>query len=382
MKIILLEKQIKQLITKVAINEQQASEFAGGTDAQRITHAFLSKNFSLPDGSKHENYFYGANIKDVINMSKNNDRNKYLSIFEPHNTYTKNPNDVSHYMDSIYVNDDYLINSGSKTFTFTNGMVFASHNGLLALVRAMDHMGGNGGMLTISFGSNTSGKKSETERTGGGVNFNSDRAMNQGPSINGVNHTLVMLSISPYYRRFANFDGLDITLTNDKIIELVNQKINNTVMGYSGFMDYNRSEEIVKNLIPKGYITKIDFDITPLAEKLISLQQINEEQVNSYGGKNKFYNEDKKEQIESLSMSIEGGMVEKIKEAYLKNFEIYVKNYLPNSAAQLIPRINSVKFDHDWLSEWYYIAFNSWNGGSFQTSSNLTKKETKYKTGN
>ena len=353
MKIILLENQIKKLITKMVINEQQqqASEFGGGTDAQRITHALLTKNFSLPDGAKHENYFYGANIADVIAMSKSNDRSKFLSIFKPFNTYTKNPNDISNYMDSIYVNDDYLINSGSKTFTFTNGMVFASHNGLLALVRAMDHMGGNGGMLTISFGSNTSGKKSESERIGGGVSFNSDRAMNQGISINGINHTLVMLSISPYYRRFANFSGLDITLTNDKIIEMVNQKINDISMGYSGFMDFNRREEIVKNLIPKGFITKIDFDVTPLAQKLISLQQINEEQVNSYGGKTKFYSEDKKEQIESLSMSMEGDMVGKIKEAYLKNFEIYVKNYLPNSASQLIPRINSVNFKHEWLSE-------------------------------
>ena len=125
-KVILSEEQVKRVIDNI-LNEQSASEFAGGTDAQRIAHALLTKNFGLPDGANNESSYYGANIADVIKMSGTGDRSKFLSVFKPANKYSEDP---KFYYDSIFVNNEKLENSGTKAFRFVNGNVYAAHNGL------------------------------------------------------------------------------------------------------------------------------------------------------------------------------------------------------------------------------------------------------------
>ncbi len=71
-RIIVTEKQAKLIIDRL-ISEQKNPEIRvktvyGGTDANRISHTYLSKAYGLPDGAKHENYYYSANIEDVIAM--------------------------------------------------------------------------------------------------------------------------------------------------------------------------------------------------------------------------------------------------------------------------------------------------------------------------
>ena len=377
-KVIFTEQQIKRVIDQV-IKEQQANEFAGGTDAQRITHALLSKNFGLPDGASHENNYYMADIKQVIAMSGKGDRSTFLSVFTPTNKFSEQPKG---YLDSIFINNDTLQNTGSKSFRFESGLVYASHNGLLALVRAMDNMGGKGGVLTISFGGSTSGKEAEAQRIGSGVKFDSNRAMSQSSVMNTIEQVLVALAVAPKYREIGNFIGVKPDETNENIISLFQKVITNVAIGAYGFMDYSKKEEVIKNLTPKGYITKIDFDIAGFAQKLLPLQNIPDMELDERTGKLKRYNQQKRQTLDSIGKAFEENLVNTLKTAYMKNFQMYVENYLPNSAAQIVPMIKNVKFDYKGLGYSHDLIFHSYTGGSSYDNSTLSQKKVNYQTGN
>lgn len=376
-KIILSENQVKTVIDTI-LNEQQVSEFKGGTDAQRITHALLSKNFGLPDGLKYENYYYGANIADVINMSRG-ERSKFLSVFKPANAYSQ---DSKFYMDSIYVNKEPLQNSGSKTFKFVSGEVFATHNGLLALARAMDYMNGNGGFLTITFGGSTSGKEAEAERVGGGIKFDSNRSLNQKPGLNLLFELLCGLSVSPEYRDMGSFINVKKETTNEQLISMVQKTLGFICQGFYGFMDMSKKDEILQNLTPKGFITTIDFNIQPFIQKLIQLQQIPDKEYDENTGKDNVYNAKKKNQLYGIGSSFEENLINVLKSTYMKNFQIYVENYLPNSSSQILPLIKNVKFDYNGLGDSHDRIFHSYVGGSSSSNSSIKQKNTNYQTGN
>lgn len=375
-KLIISEEQVKRVIETI-LNEQQLSEFKGGTDAQKITHALLSKNFGLPDGSNHENYFYGANVVDVINASSG-DRSKFLSVFKPANKYSEDPKS---YLDSIYVNNDSLQNSGLKTFKFINGNVYATHNGLLALVRSMDYMQGNGGMLTISFGTSTDGKQSQSERIGGGIKYDSNRALNQTPIINSLENALVALSVAPNFRNLGTFVGIKKEMNNEELISFIQRILSNIVIGAYGFMDYSKKDEIIQNLTPKGFVTNVDVNVGVIAQKLISLQQIPDKEQDE-NGQWKIYNKQKQSQLNNIGESFEENLINVLKTTYIKNFQIYIQNYLPNSVPQISPLIKNVRFDYKGLGDAHYTNFYSYVAGNTQLSTNMSQKTTNYKTGN
>jgi hypothetical protein len=378
-KVILSEEQVKRVIDKL-LGEQQASEFKGGTDAQRIAHALLTKNFGLPDGANHENYYYGANITDVINVSGSGDRSKFLSVFKPANKYNEDPKG---YLDSIYVNNESLQNSGTKAFRFVNGNVYATHNGLLALARAMDHMGGGGGVLTISFGSSTVGKEAQSERMGGSVKFDSNRALNQTPTIGMLEEILVALAVSPQFRNIGTFVSVRKELSNEQLISLLQVVIPNIAMGVYGFMDVSKKDEIIKTLTPKGFVTQIDFDVASFANKLIPLQKIEDKLPDEErGGQYVEYNRNKMNQLNSIGQSFEENLINLLKATYMKNFQIYVENYLPNSSTQIIPLIKNVRFNYRGLGEEHNSIFHRYVAGSSASTSSITQTNTNYKTGN
>jgi|LakMenE18May11ns_1017448.scaffolds.fasta_scaffold9907865_3 hypothetical protein len=375
-KIVLSEQQVKKVIDTI-LNEQQASEFKGGTDAQKITHALLTKNFGLPDGGNHENYYYGANVADVIKVSESGNKSQYLSVFKPFNKYNEDPKG---YMDSIYVNNESLRDSGSKSFRFVSGQVFGTHNGLLSLTRAMDQMSGRGGVLTISFGSSTKGKEAESERMSSGVKFDSNRALNQTPTINSLENMLVFLSVHPDLKNQGTFVGVKRDMSNDELVEFIKKILGYTIIGAYGFMDWSKKDEIIKNLTPKGFITNLDFDVTSYTQKLISLQNTPDKLAND--GQYKGYNEAKRKQLDSIGSSFEENMINQVKSIYMKNFQIYVENYLPNSSSQIIPLIKNVNFKYNGLGETHYINFHSYVGGASQSTTTLKQQNANYKTGN
>ena len=375
-KIVLSEQQVKKVIDSI-LSEQQASEFKGGTDAQKITHALLTKNFGLPDGGNHENYYYGANVADVIKASELGNKTQYLSVFKPFNKYNEDPKG---YLDSIYVNNESLLNSGLKSFRFVSGQVFGTHNGLLSLTRAMDQMGGKGGVLTISFGSSTKGKEAESERMSSGVKFDSNRALNQTPTMNSLEDMLVFLSVHPDLKNKGTFVAVKKEMSNDELVEFIKKMLGYVIIGAYGFMDWSKKDEIIKNLTPKGFITNLDFDITSYTQKLISLQNIPDKLADD--GQYKEYNEAKRNQLNAIGLSFEENMINKIKSIYMNNFQIYVENYLPNSASQIIPLIKNVKFNYKGLGENHYSNFHSYVRGSSQSTTTLKQQSTNYKTGN
>ncbi len=375
-KIVLSEQQVKKVIDTI-LNEQQASEFKGGTDAQKITHALLTKNFGLPDGGNHENYYYGANVADVIKVSESGNKSQYLSVFKPFNKYNEDPKG---YMDSIYVNNESLRDSGSKSFRFVSGQVFGTHNGLLSLTRAMDQMSGRGGVLTISFGSSTKGKEAESERMSSGVKFDSNRALNQTPTINSLENMLVFLSVHPDLKNQGTFVGVKRDMSNDELVEFIKKILGYTIIGAYGFMDWSKKDEIIKNLTPKGFITNLDFDVTSYTQKLISLQNTPDKLAND--GQYKGYNEAKRKQLDSIGSSFEENMINQVKSIYMKNFQIYVENYLPNSSSQIIPLIKNVNFKYNGLGETHHINFHSYVGGTSQSTTTLKQQNANYKTGN
>jgi hypothetical protein len=260
--------------------------------------------------------------------------------------------------------------------------VYATHNGLLALARAMDHMGGRGGVLTISFGSNISGKEAESERIGGGVKFDSNRAMNQTPIINSLENVLVALSVAPNYRNLGTFTGVKKEMTNDQLITFIQTILNNIIIGAYGFMDYSKKDEIIQNLTPKGFINNFNFNLGGFTQKLISLQQIPDKDRDVETGKYTVYNKQKQSQLDSIGASFEENLLNLLKTTYMKNFQIYVENYLPNSSAQIIPLIKNVKFDYKGLGDSHNFNFHSYIGGSSQSNTTLSQQSVNYKSGN
>lgn len=376
-KVILSEEQVKRVIGKL-IGEQQASEFVAGTDAQRMPHALLSKNFGLPDGANNETTYYGANILDIIKMSGSGDRTKFLSVFKPANKYSEDP---KFYYDSILVNGEKLENTGTKTFKFVNGNVYATHNGLLALVRAMDQMKGSGGYVTISFGKSTSGKEAQSERMGGSVRFDSNRAMNQTPILRTIEELFVSLSVSPEFRKMGAFIVLKPDVTDEGIVTSLQNILNNVVIGTYGFMDISKKDEIIKTLTPKGLITSINFNVSDIASKLKPLQQIEDKERDERGQYTE-YNQGKRNQLDKIGSSFEANLIETLKATYMKNFQLYVENYLPNSSSQLIPQIKNVKFDYVGLGAEHYNIYHRRIAGSVQSNTTMSQTNTSYKTGN
>ena len=94
------------------------------------------------------------------------------------------------------------------------------------------------------------------------------------------------------------------------------------------------------------------------------------------------YNRNKMNQLDAIGKSFEENLINSLKTTYMKNFQIYVENYLPNSAAQLIPLIKNVRFDYIGLGAEHNSIFHRTIAGSSSSSSSINQTNTNYKTGN
>jgi hypothetical protein len=383
MKFILSENQVRNLVKKLVINEQSASEFAGSTDANSVSHTLLSKNFGLPEGNTHENFYYTANVADVIKMSGTpNGRTQFLSIFKPATAYGNNP---KVYIDYIDINGEKLDDRGSKVFNFVNGTITAAHNGLLALARAMDRMAGKSGKLTVTFGRAKGGKNSESERASQGVTFDSNRSFNLTPFMRMIQDAFVRIAINPQSVKYITADSFP-NYPLDTIIKKIPTWIYQLITGQGGFMDTQRKDEILANLQPKGYVTSIDFDPNSIIEQLKPLSS----QADMYAkgrsnpdGSPKYeYNEYKRKALDKISSSYINDLNNKIRTAYITNFKIYIENYLPNSKEQLLPLLKNVKLDVVTLGDEHYQDFNTKFYAATSSNSSLSNSSGNYKSGN
>lgn len=369
--LILTETQIKKLMG-VIINEQTttAKEFKGGADPARVSHAYLSANFGLPDGAKHENYYYSADIEEVIKMSADpNKQNQFLSVFEPNNDYSDNPKE---YFDYIEVNGEKLENRGVKVFDFNTGVVYAAHNGLMAIKRAMQGMGGKGGKMTITFGSNLSGAKAASDREWMGIEYNSDKALDQSPTMNGIQEMFVSLTLTPAsLQEYTSSKGK----SKDVISQYLKNWILNTPLGYYGFMpqDSTTRSKIIKNLTPKGFVTKIDVNVDSIIDAAKKYESVPDLERGADG--KMIYNDKKRIQLNEFSKTYLPDLQAKLKEAYVKNFILFVENYLPNSKEQIFPQIRNVSFEALSTGTWHYKAFHAVPGRTYTTSSSVSTQQ-------
>jgi hypothetical protein len=375
-RIVITENQARLIVDKLISEQINVKTVYGGTDGQRISHAYLEKSFGLPGGSKHENYYYAANIEDVIKMSADpQNASKFLSVFTLNEKYSNKPND---FYDFIQVNDQVLDKPGSMVFKFYNGEVYAAHNGLLALSRAMMSMGGIGVNMKISFGSSTKGDEAENERIIGSVSFNSNQALNLVPAMNGLSGGFASLASSPELLKYATSHF--IGKSKEEIKTIISKRINTIVQGIGGFMDNEQKDQIFKILIPKGFIMDIKYDLTDVFTKLESLSSIPDVESDGYSSK-LIYNEEKKEQLNNISSTFVRDLTAKIGEAYMQNFKLYVENLLPEDKDRILPLIPKVKIVSYEIGEWHDNMFHSKFGGTIQTGSQLQQQNKKVGSG-
>lgn len=353
-KIILTETQVGKLIDSV-INEQPSNKINvktvfGGTDGKNISHAYLEKMYGLPGGSKYENYVYTANIKDVIELSKNKENDsKFLSVFKPTNDYS---NEIKNSYDYIKVNNDVLNQPGSKVFSFFNGTVSASHNGLLALARAMVNMGGVGCYVKISFGNSKEGEESLKQRIVGSTKFDSAKSLNQ--NLNAISDAFTVFSTNPDLIKKSNSNLKQFSI--DKLKNILTNFINNTIIGTSeGFMDPTHKSEALEVLIPKGFITSLDYDLSKFIDQAISLQKTND----FVEGR---YNKNKKNLLNQFSGTFLNDLLSKIKQAYINNFKLYVENFLPENKDRILPLIPKTIITAMPIGDYHYHVFHSKDG--------------------
>jgi hypothetical protein len=323
------------------INEQgRVSETTGTTDKNTVSHARLTAKFGLPDGAKYENFYYIANISDVIAMSQSKENiPKYLSIFKPQAAYNE---DKTKYLDYINVNKDVLQGTGSKVFKFTSGTVIAAHNGLLALARAMDMMNGGGGPLTIIFGGVPTVK---TSRSSIGKNFNANRVFNLNSTMVGIADNITALAITPAI--LPQTGNVYNDSDRQGLLRGLRESVGIIAAGIGIFINGNEFAQVVKDLTPKGFSTKLNFDFNGLTKELdeigVGLSQSLPDQKGM--GQNEFKQRYgfKLDKLAKIDAKYRGPLLSAFKENYTNNLILFINEYLPESKNDLLARLPEIQ---------------------------------------
>lgn len=377
-RLVITEEQASRLIDSI-INEQSAGEFLGSTNAQRITHANLTKLYGLPNGAQNEFRYYTSTVGDIIKHSGTAPKGQLLSIFTPADTYTDDPTDKELY-DYFEVEGKSIERSGNKAFQFNNpkAIVYASHNGLLAIARAMEIMKGRGGVVTINFGTATKGQEALDQKASSGTVYSTDRAFSLSSSINGVQDALVRLAAHPDYVAKTSY----ARFTPEQTKQFVINNLNRIVSGYYLFLpnDPEECKKIIANLTPKGFVSTTDW--TEVTNVLPEIEKM--ESVADFTGNPRVkldYNEGKRRQLNDISDKYFEAMCNKAQAIYSANLKIFIDNYLPNSKAVLYPRLKNITLKSVPLGEWQHIVMTGTRGPGSQTNSSLDVQNKQYGAG-
>lgn len=334
MRLIINESQAEKLIDKIVF-EQNMNIGRGGTDLRRAWHSVLSSKHGLPNGSDYENYTYIANIQDVIRESATNNIKTFLSVFRPYQAYD-NKNKKA-YKDYVNINGEELTQQDiskkvNKTFNFTEGTVIASHNGLLAIARAMAGLRGNPGKITLQFGTQTDVDAGKEERFTQGVVYQSSTTYEPINIINGLLSLISIVAVNPQNRQLTATYSNTTNWSDDVLYKRIEMYINTIIIGANLFFDpQNITPETVKNtLSDKGFITKLDFDIKPMFDALRNLRNM-EDKIN-----NKDYNQNKYEAISKISSQYIPSLLAAMKPVYVNNLKLFGVNFLPEYQNEIL----------------------------------------------
>jgi hypothetical protein len=375
---ILRESQMKYVIKNVLNEQENYSQHMGSTSAVRVSHDLLSNNFGLPDGSEHEDYYYSAKSEDILNISKQGDSTQFLSVFSPDTKYTT-PEQKEKYKDYFRIGNEEIVNKGNNTYSFGPGqVVYASHNGLLALARAMSNMNGTSGYLTINLGKETKSDKVGSEMVSSNIILNNQKSFDISPSFNLIQNIFVKFAVNP------NFYGkmkIDVTRMTPEKLESINYAqvaLNNIISGKSGFLNFGNptlTEEIINKLEPLGFKTRINFDTASIINELKKLSNIPD-----YDANNRF-NSDKQKKISEIGNSYQNNLVKLVKQIYIENFKIFVKTYLPKYEKLLSQKIETIVSNIINLGNVYYGVFNSIGAPASTTQSTINISSGNYRPG-
>jgi len=354
---VLVESKMGAIEEYISTKNEIYAQHYGSATKKTVSHELLETNFGLPSGSTYENFYYSANLSDVVNASISMSRDKFLSIFRPISPYNK---DKNAYSDTFIINNVSLVNEGKKTYNLSeNGVIYASHNGLLALTRAMNGMKGESGFLTIEL-------NAKDER-GYNIIFDLNTALNPVSVFRGIQTILVKFAINPNF-----YSKMTIDFTNKKTPQEIKQlninqnQILSFIKGTSTYLkmdDDNLKTQILNNLKSKGLITNIDINLDSFINELTSLSKendfIDEKTINS----------DKLKKISDIGKKYQTQLVDSIKNAYVNNLKLFVKYYLPNYSNIILPKIDNVNFVMEDLGKLYSSVFKSYGVQSKQNVS-------------
>jgi hypothetical protein len=351
-KILLTEKQLKIIIEKNLLSEDKLGDYSNieaGTNKTSVSHLRLNELHGLPSGN-YENFTFKSTIGEMLEISKTGNETTYLSIFKPYQNINKYDDLISIAGKSYSAgNPKDDINKTTTTYRpgtfFSNvlsasDMVIASHNGLLALVRVMKRMNQSQKIprtIQITFGSNFEDKdqtKADEERFSQIVNVKiPDSAYNIIPEM----YTVAQLLIC--YMDTQNKSPFCQPIRNKLYETTVN--FFNRVFNNAKFLPQKNIEQIKEFLIPKGYITTIDFpEIKQIFSKILeNIGNMSKTTDSNFEAYNKNVVDQTLRSIDDLVIKVQ----EKIIKAYFKNLKLYLDNYFPQDQEEL-SKYNSLKY--------------------------------------
>lgn len=340
MKLVIKESQLKNLLD-VIITEQEINIARGGTDLRRQSHSGLTQSYGLPEGGEYENYLYSANIDDVIKQSATKNTQTYLSVFSPSIPYS---NEKENYIDYVRVNNGNYIDELKqndinqqvrKTFDFRpGGTITASHNGLLAIARAMIGLRGKPGALTLQFGVETDKDAGYNERFTEGVIYKSETTFDAKKQIGGLLSLISMVAVKNTNRINTATQGYTKDDDDNTLYNNILKRIKFIIVGNNLFFDPNviPVDKIIndKDLINRGFINQIKIDIRPLFNALKSIRDnYPNDFVSNADNTIKSYNEEKYKKIYEISNQYLPSILEEMRKIYVNNLPIFAQKYLP-----------------------------------------------------
>jgi hypothetical protein len=370
---ILKENQIKKIIGNILLEQQRDAmnyvDHFGSTSAVRVTHALLTTNFGLPDGANHENYYYTATTDAVLDNSKGSTKENLLSIFQPYKQY-----DPKTYVDYFSINNERLTNKGKKQFFLKRGdVIVASHNGLLAIARAMINMKGKEGDLTINFGEITKNELAKPEMISRNIILDSEKVFDLSTPLRALQGVLAKYATTPYFYERLTFDNTG-GLTSEQLdsSNFFQKRVYGIVSGINSFARFDDEEtqdEVQNNLRQLGLKTNIGVDFNAMIDEIKTLQTMPD-----FYQMSKDINKEKMKKMDEIYGKYKKQLEDAIRATYIENFKLFVKTYLPKYQQSLFGRIDSITLQVEPLSKTYYNNFYSTSGVPIKQPSSGIKR--------
>jgi hypothetical protein len=247
----------------------------------------------------------------------------------------------------------------------------ASHNGLLAIARAMVNMKGMEGDLTINFGEITKNELAKPEMISRNIILDSARVFDLSTSLRSLQSILAKYATMPYFYERMTFDatgGLTSEQLDNNYFERKIYGIVSGINSFARFDDDKTRNDVQNNLQKLGLKTNIDFDYNSLINEMKTLQTMPD-----FYQMSKDMNKEKMSKMDEIYGKYKKQLEDAIKATYIENFKLFVKTYLPKYEQALFGRIDSVTLQVEPISKTYYNNFHSTAGAPIKQPSSGVK---------